>query len=116
MDGNFILRNQLPEDEEGNILLRRSRKSISLNIYKDFVKSSLYINLSSFDKRKDFGEKDLPGYFLLSLSLRKKISSQFNLSIRFENIFNKEYFTAASSTGYYRNQDRSIWVKASYKL
>ena len=32
------------------------------------------------------------------------------------NIFDKEYFTAAGFNGYYRNQERAIWVHLKYDL
>jgi len=100
----------------GRQLFRRSKKSMSLNVYRDFAIGSLNLNLSAFDKRNDFGGIVLPRYSLLNLSFFKEISNQLGLSIRLENILDKEYYTASGFNAYYRNQGRSLWLNITYKL
>ena len=114
--GKLVLRSQDPKDQMGNQLIRRSRKSMSINLYRDLNLCSINLNLVAFDKRKDFDGTVLPGYGLIHMSFTKEISEQLGFSIRLENIFDKEYFTAAGSNGYYRNQGRSIWLNSKLKI
>jgi outer membrane cobalamin receptor len=100
----------------GQQLARRSKKSISLNIYRESGLGTFNLNLSAFDKRKDFGGVILPEYSLIHLSFVKEISDQLAFSMRLENILDKEYFTASGFNGYYQNQGRSLWLNATYKL
>ena len=116
LNGNLLLRYQQPKDEMGNQLIRRSKKSISVNLYKDFNTKSINFNILAFDRRQDFGGIELPGYVIFNFSFLKDFSDAFSLSMRLENIFDKEYFTAAASNGYYRNQGKSIWINTNYKL
>ena len=116
LNGNMLLRYQHPKDDMGNQLIRRSKKSISVDLYKDFNTKSINFNILAFDRRQDFGGIELPGYVLLNFSFLKDISNALSFSLRLENISDKEYFTAAASNGYYRNQGRSIWINTNYNL
>ena len=114
--GRLLIRSQDPKDQMGQQLARRSKKSISLNIYRESGLGTFNLNLSAFDKRKDFGGVILPEYSLIHLSFVKEISDQLAFSMRLENILDKEYFTASGFNGYYQNQGRSLWLNATYKL
>ena len=114
--GSLLVRKQDPKDKDNNLLIRRSKKSASLNITKDIMGYSLGMNLSAFGKKNDFGNHKLPGYFLINLTAQKDINNKLSFLLRIENFTNKNYFTAASSTSYYLNQDRSLWLKLNYKL
>jgi len=116
INGRFLLRYQDPKDSLGLQLLRRSKKSFSANIYKDFSLGTLNLNLYAFGKKRDFGNLALPKYHLFHLSFIRHISNQMNISIRLENIFDKEYFTASGYNGYYQNQGRSLWLNATYEI
>ena len=113
---NVLLRNQDPKDQDGNLLLRRSKRSISLNLNKNYPAANFNVNLSAFSRRQDFGDQILPGYSLFNLAIMKEISDELVISIKLENLFDKEYFTAASPDGYYLNQRRSIWFTTNYTL
>ena len=39
-----------------------------------------------------------------------------DITIRLENIFDKEYFTASGYNGYYQNQDRALWLNVTYEI
>ena len=116
INGRFLLRYQNPKDNLGLQLLRRSKKSLSANIYRDFSLGTLNLNLSAFGKKRDFGNLPLPKYHLFNLSFIRQISNQMDITIRLENIFDKEYFTASGYNGYYRNQGRSLWLNATYEI
>jgi len=116
INGRFLLRYQNPKDNLGLQLLRRSKKSLSANIYRDLSLGTLNLNLSAFGKKRDFGNLPLPKYHLFNLSFISQISDQMDITIRLENIFDKEYFTASGYNGYYQNQGRSLWLNATYEI
>ena len=74
------------------------------------------INLSSFGKRRDFGDIELPAYSLVNLSFTKELNKKTKISFKLENMFDKEYYTAATSNAFYMSQGRSIWFKLHYDL
>ena len=116
INGRLLLRFQNPKDDFGLQLVRRSKKSFSINVYKDLSLGTLNVNLLAFDKKRDFGNLPLPKYHLFHLSFLKQISKQMNISVRLENLFDKEYFTASGLNGYYQNQGRSLWLNATYEI
>ena len=116
INGRLLFRYQDPKDETGLQLLRRSKKSLSFNIYRDLSFGTLNFNLSAFDKRRDFGDMPLPKYHLLHLTFLKERLNQMSISLKVENILDKEYFTASGFNGYYQNQGRSLWLNATYGI
>ncbi len=112
----MILRTQDPKDELGKQLLRRSKKSGSLTLSRDIGNYVGSINLSSYGKRIDFGDIELPAYSLVNLTLSKKFTKNTKISLKLENVFDKDYFTAATSNAYYLNQGRSAWLRLHYDL
>ena len=116
INGRFLLRYQNPKDNLGLQLLRRSKRSLSANIYRDFGLGTLNLNLSAFGKKRDFGNLPLPKYHLFNLSFIRQISNQMDITLRLENLFDKEYFTASGYNGYYQNQGRSLWLNATYEI
>ena len=116
INGRFLLRYQNPKDNLGLQLFRRSKKSFSANVYRDFNLGALNLNLSAFGKKRDVGNLPLPKYHLFHLSFIRQISNQMDITIRLENIFDKEYFTASGYNGYYQNQDRALWLNVTYEI
>jgi len=116
INGRFLLRYQNPKDNLGLQLLRRSKRSLSANIYRDFSLGTLNLNLSAFGKKRDFGNLPLPKYHLFNLSFVRQLSNQMDVTLRVENLFDKEYFTASGYNGYYQNQGRSLWLNATYEI
>ena len=111
-----MLRRQNPQDQNQNQLLRRSKQSASLNLSKNMSGYQLNFNVSTFDKRKDFGNISLPGYALININSKKNLTEKLSLSVKIENLADKDYFTAATANGYYLHQDRSLWLKVVYNL
>ena len=116
INGRFLLRYQNPKDNLGLQLLRRSKRSLSANIYREFSLGTLNLNLSAFGKKRDFGNLPLPKYHLFNLSFVRQLSNQMDITLRVENLFDKEYFTASGYNGYYQNQGRSLWLNATYEI
>jgi vitamin B12 transporter len=115
-DLNLVLRVQDPKDNQGKQLLRRSKKSASITFTKDIYGYDTSINFSTFGERIDLGDIRLPGYGLTNLSTSRVINDKFKFSLKLENIFDKDYFTAAASNAFYLNQGRSVWLRLNYDL
>ncbi len=115
-DLSFILRAQDPKDNQGEQLLRRSKKSASFSMTKYMNGFVTTLNMSAFGIRKDFGNIRLPGYGLANLSTSTSINNKLKFSLKLENIFDKDYFTAATSNAFYLNQGRSVWMRLNYEF
>lgn len=112
----MIVKAQDPKDETGNQLLRRSKKSASFTLSRELNGFIATANLSYFGERVDFGGINLPSFNLVNIALTKDFNKKFNLSLKLENIMDKDYFTAATSNDFYANQGRSAWLKINYEL
>ena len=115
-DINFTFRAQDPKDNQGEQLLRRSKKSASFSLTKNINGFTTSFNFSAFGKRKDFGDIRLPGYGLSNLSTSWVINKKLKFSLKLENVFDKDYFTAATSNAFYLNQGRSVWMRLNYEF
>lgn len=115
-DVNFTFRAQDPKDNQGEQLLRRSKKSASFSLTKNINGFTTSFNFSAFGKRKDFGDIRLPGYGLSNLSTSWVINKKLKFSLKLENVFDKDYFTAATSNAFYLNQGRSVWMRLNYEF
>ena len=115
-DINFTFRAQDPKDNQGEQLLRRSKKSASISLTKDINGFATSLNFSAFGKRKDFGDIRLPGYGLSNLSTSWVVNKKLKFSLKLENVFDKDYFTAATSNAFYLNQGRSVWMRLNYEF
>lgn len=112
---SIFLRIQDPKDLEGNQLLRRSKKSASLTLTRETYKTVSSLNVSSFGKRLDFGNIDLPSYNLVNLSFSRHLNDRTTVLLKLENLFDENYYTAATSNAFYLNQDRALWLKLNYE-
>ena len=112
---SIFLRIQDPKDLEGNQLLRRSKKSASLTLTRETYKTVSSLNVSSFGKRLDFGNIDLPSYTLVNLSFSRHLNDRTTVFLKLENLFDENYYTAATSNAFYLNQDRALWLKFDYE-
>jgi vitamin B12 transporter len=115
-DINLTFRAQDPKDNQGEQLLRRSKKSASISLTKDINGFATSLNFSAFGKRKDFGDINLPGYGLSNLSTSWVVNKKLKFSLKLENVFDKDYFTAATSNAFYLNQGRSVWMRLNYEF
>jgi vitamin B12 transporter len=115
-DINLTFRAQDPKDNQGEQLLRRSKKSASISLTKNINGFATSLNFSAFGKRKDFGDIRLPGYGLSNLSTSWAVNKKLKFSLKLENVFDKDYFTAATSNAFYLNQGRSVWMRLNYEF
>ena len=112
---SIFLRIQDPKDLDDNQLLRRSKKSFSLTLTRETYKTVSSLNVSSFGKRLDFGNIDLPSYNLVNLSFSRHLNDRTTVLLKLENLFDENYYTAATSNAFYLNQDRALWLKFNYE-
>ena len=113
---SVFLRIQDPKDLDGNQLLRRSKKSASLTLTRETYNTVSSLNVSSFGKRLDFGNIDLPSYNLVNLSFSRRLNDRTKILLKLENLFDENYYTAATSDAFYLNQDRAVWIKFNYEM
>ena len=52
----------------------------------------------------------------INIASKKNFTENISLSVKIENLSDKDYFTAATGNGYYLNQGRSLWLKVAYDL
>ena len=113
---SVFLRIQDPKDLDGNQLLRRSKKSASLTLTRETYNTVSSLNVSSFGKRLDFGNIDLPSYNLVNLSFSRRLNDRTKILLKLENLFDENYYTAATSNAFYLNQNRAVWIKFNYEM
>ena len=113
---SVFLRVQDPKDLDGNQLLRRSKKSASLTLTRETYNTTSSLNVSSFGKRLDFGNIGLPSYNLVNLSFSRRLNDRTTILLKLENLFDENYYTAATSNAFYLNQDRAVWLKFYYEM
>ncbi len=61
--------------------------------------------------REDFGGVRLPGYVVTNVTGQLRLSEQWQLNGRIENLFDTDYLTAAD----YRMQERSGFIELKYR-
>ncbi len=105
---------QDPEDRQnGEPLSRRARRSITVNVVRDFEPFKLGLNLLATSKRKDspFSDTMNAGYALLNLDAGWQASPAWRLQARLENLLDRDYQTAAG----FNSAGRGLYVSAVYR-
>lgn len=72
-------------------LLRRSRRSLSAHTGRDFGSWSTQIEVQAHGARADVGDVRLGGYSVLNSSLGYSFGPEWRLSLRAENLLDKDY-------------------------
>ncbi|MCH9027026.1 MAG: TonB-dependent receptor [Proteobacteria bacterium] len=96
-------------------LLRRSKRSLTLGITRHLQSLALGFSLLATDQRKDFGfpaPVDIGGYTLLNFNGRFTIGKHWQLSLKVENLLDKEYQTAAG----FNSSKRAAFMALNYLL
>jgi vitamin B12 transporter len=91
-------------------LLRRAEESATVNLVKDIGRHRVGLSLLASGDREDFGGTNLPGYALVNLTGQLAIGDQWRLNARVENLFDRDYQTAAG----FRMQALSGFVELRY--
>ncbi len=112
---NFVLRAAVLRQTADNAitgarLLRRAEESASLSYTQDFGRHRLGLTLIANGDREDFGGVRLAGYVLANLTGQIRLSDDWSVNARIENLLDTEYQTAAN----FRMQERSAFVELKY--
>ena len=95
----------------GNTLLRRAKEYASVAASHDFGALNMGAELRHSGARQDVGAHTLPGYQLVNLNAGYRIDAHLNLSVRVDNLFNRDYSEAYS----YNALGRTLFVELSYR-
>jgi vitamin B12 transporter len=107
-----------PRDEEsGELLQRRARKTLRLDADRRFGKSAFGLSLLAQDSREDLDYTTWPanpvtlgGYCLVDLRLSRQLSRDWLLRGQIKNLFDKAYETVYR----YNNLGRELYITLSY--
>ncbi|MFA0088264.1 TonB-dependent receptor domain-containing protein [Vibrio sp. 10N.261.51.F12] len=104
-------------EKDGSQLIRRAKqnyKLVSDFTYDDF---STALIANYVGERKDKAGGTLDPYLTVDIALGYQINSQFDVSLKANNLFDEEIFTALGSNGnYYKAQGRNFFATAGYKF
>ena len=104
-----LINQRAKNDITNSDLLRRADQSFTLNISRKFNENIFGLSLLASGERKDFGVT-LPGYAIVNLTAKLKVTSNLSINAQIENITDKDYQTASN----YRMQGASVFVDLAY--
>jgi vitamin B12 transporter len=95
-------------------LLRRARESLSLGVNRDVGRLDLGVDVVATGNRKDIGfpAVTLDSYALVNATARIRVTPQFTLQGRLENLFDEDYTFAEG----YRAEGRSYTIGVRYSF
>ncbi len=98
---------------DGNVLPRRARQSLRIDADRDFDRYSLGATLVSAGRRYDdlANTRELAGYATIDLRAEYIFSKAWRAQARIENLFNKDYETAA----FFNQSGRSVYLTLRYQ-
>ena len=97
----------------GNILPRRSKQSLRIDVDRQFVRYSYGTTLRAVGRRYDdlANTRELAGYAIIDLRAEYTLAQNWQLQARIENLLDKAYETAAL----YNQPGRSLFVTLRYQ-
>ncbi len=97
----------------GNVLPRRARQSFRLDADRDFGRYRLGATVLAAGKRYDdlANTRELAGYATVDLRAEYSMDKDWRLQARVENLFDKDYETAA----YFNQPGRSLYLTLRYQ-
>ncbi|MDR9436686.1 MAG: TonB-dependent receptor [Thiohalophilus sp.] len=114
LTGSFTLLS-VKNDDTGVQLDNRPREKMKLSALWNKADKRLKIELLGATTRKDRGgEVELDGYHIFNLNYQWDYSEQATGRIRVENLFDKEYILATTSSGDYSTIGRSMFIDFIY--
>lgn len=105
-----VVKQRAEDPLSGARLLRRAEESATLSVVKDLGDHRLGLSLLAAGDRDDFGGVTMPGYAVIDLTGQFAIGSAWRLDARIENLFDREYETAAG----FRMQKLSGFIELNY--
>ncbi len=104
-----------PEDEQtGNLLARRAKKSVSAQLHRQFGKTRVGLNWQAQSHRFDDSANTarLAGYGIVGVRIAYTISPQLSAKLAVNNIFGKDYQLSDS----YSTDNGSAFVSITYSM
>jgi len=105
-----LLKQSADNASDGQRLPRRPEESLTINYLQNLGPHRFGISVLASGDRDEFGVK-LPGYVLANLTGQLAFGSNWQVNLRLENIFDREYETAAN----FRMQGRSAYAELKYR-
>jgi len=102
--------------DTGLQLDRRPENSLTLSAARTFGSHGLRIEGSAYSQRLDVnGTRPLAGYGLVNAAYEYALNPDTRLGIRIDNLFDKDYALARTSTRFYETPGRSLFVTLRYQ-
>ncbi|HSJ79610.1 MAG TPA: TonB-dependent receptor [Thiobacillus sp.] len=102
--------------DTGLQLDRRPENSLTLSAARTFGSHGLRIEGSAYSQRLDVnGTKPLAGYGLVNAAYEYALNKDTRLGVRIDNLFDKDYALARTSTRFYETAGRSLFVTLRYQ-
>lgn len=104
-----------PEDTDtGNILARRTQKSLTVQLDRRFGKLFVGLNWRSQGNRYDdiANKVKLPGYNVFNISLAYRINENLQARLKVDNVFDSDYQLSKD----YNTEGRSALLSLSYSM
>ena len=99
----------------GNLLPRRARRTLNIDLDRDFgrvgVGATLYASSERFDVASNSEASRLPGYALVDLRSEYRVNEEWRLQARLSNLFDRDYETAQT----YEQPGRAIHFTLRYQ-
>jgi len=106
-----LVRQTANNPADGVRLLRRAEEKATLSLVRELGEHRIGVTILASGDREDFGGVKLPGYALVNLTGQLAVGEQWRLNARVENLFDREYETAAG----FRMQELSAFLELRYK-
>ncbi|OZA30467.1 MAG: hypothetical protein B7X93_03210 [Hydrogenophilales bacterium 17-61-9] len=100
----------------GRQLDRRPENSLTLSAARTFGSHGLRIEGSAYSRRLDVnGTRQLVGYGLVNVAYEYALNKDTRFGVRIDNLLDKEYALARTSTRYYETPGRGVFVTLRYQ-
>lgn len=100
----------------GQQLDRRPTNSLTLNVARAFGPHQFRLEGSAYSRRLDIqGTKELSGYGLVNAVYDYALNKDTRLGIRIDNLLDKDYALARTSTRFYDAPGRGVFVTLRYQ-
>ena len=106
-------------DNQGKELIARAKENLNFQVYRSFGKLAVSAAWTAQGKRYISldNSESLAGYGIVDANIDYALNKQMKLSVKINNITDKEYAVAADSfNGTYNTLDRTLFVNLSYNM
>jgi len=95
---------------------RRPENSLTLNVARKYGNHGMRVEGSAYSRRLDVnGTRHLPGYGLVNIAYEYALNRDTRLGVRVDNLFDRDYALARTSTRYYDVPGRGMFVTLLYQ-